>query len=350
MKIFNDNAPIRRLCATGNASIGSVQIGEVFQVVATNAFGKKFPDQKTFEIHMNDPEKWRYDYPMTGPIRIEGVDSRYGIAVHILDIELENSHTCLVRNAGLMKGVYGDQRHCKVYESILGEDGKYYTDIGHGIYLQARPSVGVVATLDAEDRSPGECSEIGGNLDIYSLGAGSTLYLPVNHEEALLTLGDVHFRQESGEIPAIGLESNAVLTLGVDLIEQISFPIYETSDHIGVLGWGIDQRPAQQKAYENWLEYVKKYSPLGKFKDHEIYVRSGAIGEMVNGFVTGKNPICAVQVRKGVLQEGFNGRSFGERANAFFKTPEVLSMELLPEELLELQHVIAENTSVPAFA
>ncbi|MGC3619699.1 acetamidase/formamidase family protein, partial [Pseudomonas aeruginosa] len=56
---------------------------------------------------------------------------------------------------------------------------------------------------------------VGGNLDMRELAAGTTLYLPVVVEGALLSIGDTHAAQGEGEVCGTAIESrrNAVVTL-----------------------------------------------------------------------------------------------------------------------------------------
>ena len=74
--------------------------------------------------------------------------------------------------------------------------------------------------------------EIGGNLDIRQLVAGSRLLLPVHVPGALLSLGDVHFAQGDGEVNGTALEIAARVTLRVGLVKsppfRPRFPVYET--------------------------------------------------------------------------------------------------------------------------
>ena len=47
----------------------------------------------------------------------------------------------------------------------------------------------------------------GGNMDIRQITAGSTVYLPVWVEGALLSVGDAHAVQGDGEVCVTGLEA-----------------------------------------------------------------------------------------------------------------------------------------------
>jgi formamidase len=59
--------------------------------------------------------------------------------------------------------------------------------------------------------------ENGGNWDVEAFGVGSTIYLPVEVDGALLSAGDPHFRQGDGEVSGAAIETSAVATLRVNL-------------------------------------------------------------------------------------------------------------------------------------
>jgi formamidase len=61
--------------------------------------------------------------------------------------------------------------------------------------------------------------ENGGNWDVEAFGVGSTVYLPVEVDGALLSAGDPHFRQGDGEVSGAAIETSAVATLRVRLIK-----------------------------------------------------------------------------------------------------------------------------------
>jgi formamidase len=74
--------------------------------------------------------------------------------------------------------------------------------------------------------------EIGGNLDVRQLVAGSRLLLPVHVPGALLSLGDVHYAQGDGESNGTGLEIAAAVTIRVGVrkspVRRSRFPMFET--------------------------------------------------------------------------------------------------------------------------
>ena len=76
--------------------------------------------------------------------------------------------------------------------------------------------------------------EIGGNLDIRQLVAGSRLFLPVHVPGALFSVGDLHFAQGDGEVCGTGIEVAGAATVrfrtwkAQELAWRQRFPRYET--------------------------------------------------------------------------------------------------------------------------
>jgi acetamidase/formamidase len=79
----------------------------------------------------------------------------------------------------------------------------------------------------------------GGNMDIKMLGAGSTLYLPVQVPDALFFTGDPHFVQGDGEVALTALEASLRGTFRLTVIRPggpapkiaFSYPFAETAGH-----------------------------------------------------------------------------------------------------------------------
>jgi formamidase len=76
--------------------------------------------------------------------------------------------------------------------------------------------------------------ELGGNLDIPQLVAGSRLFLPVDVPGALFSAGDLHFAQGEGEACGTGIELAGAVTLSFEVRERPdwlpSFPAFEAPE------------------------------------------------------------------------------------------------------------------------
>jgi len=73
--------------------------------------------------------------------------------------------------------------------------------------------------------------EVGGNLDVRQLVAGSRLWLPVAVPGALFSVGDLHFAQGDGEVCGTAIEVAGAVTVRLSLHRgrpETRFPSYET--------------------------------------------------------------------------------------------------------------------------
>jgi formamidase len=74
--------------------------------------------------------------------------------------------------------------------------------------------------------------ELGGNLDIRQLVAGSRLWLPVDVPGALFSVGDLHFAQGDGEVCGTAIEVAGAVTVRFQVIHDAlhhpRFPTFET--------------------------------------------------------------------------------------------------------------------------
>ncbi|MEM5406110.1 MULTISPECIES: acetamidase/formamidase family protein [Paraburkholderia] len=91
------------------------------------------------------------------------------------------------------------------YEADLKTPAMY----GPGGRVPLKPFCGTIGLAPGE---PGlHCvippRRVGGNMDIRDIGAGTELYLPVEVEGALFSLGDTHAAQGDGEVCGTAIES-----------------------------------------------------------------------------------------------------------------------------------------------
>ena len=150
--------------------------------------------------------------PATGPLYVHGAKPGDVLRVEIQSIELA-ADGCMCARTGA--GIYEIRGcHCRRFPI---EDGEIVFD--SGIRLPIRPMVGVIGTAPQQEaastQSPGEH---GGNLDIKDLGVGALLYLPVNVDGALLSMGDIHAVQGDGETVVCALEMRGKITVKVDVL------------------------------------------------------------------------------------------------------------------------------------
>ncbi|GAA1822496.1 acetamidase/formamidase family protein [Microlunatus capsulatus] len=112
-----------------------------------------------------------------------------------------------------------------------------------GLVRDLAPFLGVMGVAPAE---PGEHSTIppraasGGNIDCKDLVAGSTLYLPVAVDDALLYLGDGHAAQGDGEVGGTAIECPMTTELTVDVVADRPLAGVHAETPAGLVTFGFD--------------------------------------------------------------------------------------------------------------
>jgi acetamidase/formamidase len=84
---------------------------------------------------------------------------------------------------------------------------------------------------------------VGGNLDIRDLSAGTTLYLPVEVDGALFSIGDTHAAQGDGEVCGTAIESQMDVEATLEVIKgkRLASPRFTTpgpvTNHLDAAGY-----------------------------------------------------------------------------------------------------------------
>ncbi|WP_127580256.1 acetamidase/formamidase family protein [Paenibacillus koleovorans] len=133
--------------------------------------------------------------------------------------------------------------------------------LGHKVAL--RPFMGVMGLAPAE---PGLHTTFiprpaGGNLDCKELVAGSTLFLPIEVQTGLFSVGDGHAVQGDGEVGVPALEcpmERVDLTFRVRNDMPITLPRAKTNSAWITFGFHEDLNEARMLALENMLDLMKE--------------------------------------------------------------------------------------------
>ena len=118
---------------------------------------------------------------------------------------------------------------------------------GKNARVPLKPFAGTIGNAPAENghHSVVPPRRVGGNLDIRDLAAGTVLYLPVEVEGALFSVGDTHAAQGDGEVCGTAIESpmNAVLTLDLEKQANLRMPRFTTpgpvTRHLDTKGYEV---------------------------------------------------------------------------------------------------------------
>jgi acetamidase/formamidase len=138
-----------------------------------------------------------------------------------------------------------------------------------GWEVALRPFLGVIGMPPDEPgiHSTAPPRSCGGNIDCKELVAGTTLYLPIPVEGALVSAGDGHAAQGDGEVSQLAIEApveRAQLTLSVRDDLELTNPIAWTPEAWLTFGFDEDLDEAAALAIEGMLELMGREHGLGQ--------------------------------------------------------------------------------------
>jgi acetamidase/formamidase len=174
-------------------------------------------------------------------------------------------------------------------------DGDTATD-DRGVTVTLAPFMGVIGMPppDPGIHSTGPPRRWGGNIDCKLLVAGTTLYLPVPVDGALVSAGDGHAVQGDGEVSGTAIEcplERAQITLELSDLELRS-PIAETADAWLAFGFDEDLDHAAEVATETMLDLMQR--ELATDRKHALALASVAVDLHVTQVVNGVKGVHAV--------------------------------------------------------
>lgn len=193
-------------------------------------------------------------HPLTGPVFVNGAEPGDLLAVHLIEIVPgETGFTLTAPGRGLMP----DEFPGPILAHWRIEDGKARSPQLPGIAVPGAPflgTIGVAPSLDrlrranareeaaaqagalvmkpvesfarpSDPKIAGEAwrttaaHEVGGNMDVRQMVAGTTVYFPVDVEGALFSAGDAHFAQGDGETCGTAIEMSGRFTARFELLK-----------------------------------------------------------------------------------------------------------------------------------
>jgi acetamidase/formamidase len=236
--------------------------------VSDNQIG---PDSDTSVIAGLD---WNRVYPLNGPIGIHGAEPGDTLAIEVLDIHTQGwGWTAVLPGLGLLPEDFPDA-YLRIFDLSHGDVAYLREDV----VIPVEPFFGTMGVCPAGASAqpvmpPGI---FGGNMDTRQLVRGSTLYLPVQVEQALFSCGDAHAAQGDGEVCVTGLEAPmfAALRFTLEKGRSIPAPQYRTSAPLtrrvdsapfyGTTGVGGDLYAAAQDAVRAMVDHIATTYDLGR--------------------------------------------------------------------------------------
>jgi acetamidase/formamidase len=183
--------------------------------------------------------------PVTGPVYVEGAKPGDALKVTIENFVPSGfGWTANIPGFGLLADQFTEPA-LKIWTlDLAGKTPALFSSIAK---VPTKPFAGTIGVALAE---PGLHSivpprRVGGNLDIRDLSAGSVLYLPIEVEGALFSVGDTHAAQGDGEVGGTAIESpmHAVLTFDLEKGANLKTPRFTTpgpvTRHLDAKGYEV---------------------------------------------------------------------------------------------------------------
>jgi len=237
----------------------------------------------------------RGDHTLNGPIAVRGAEPGDTLEIRIrsVDVRLPIAGQGFVPNRGQLPEDFPYEKNHVVWIDVA----RKMILFAPGIEIPAKPFWGVMAVAPPASmgRVPsGPPGVFGGNLDNPDLGAGSTLYLPVQVPGALLSIGDGHAVQGHGEVSLSAIETSLKGEIQVVLHKQqhLRWPRAETATHYITMGLHTDLDEAAKIATREMLDWVVQIKGLSR--DDAYLLASAAMDLHVTQVVDGTKGVHAM--------------------------------------------------------
>ncbi len=256
-------------------SVARVQPGEIFMVETEDARGgrNRTPETTTPAYLKGMKKRGWYGNPVTGPIFVEGAETGDTLAVTI--------HSQTIDTLGWIP-IWPFLFH---FEDLFDEPNTLLVEIHDGcvhlnerMKVPVRPMIGTIGTAPAmEVILSGGMGRHGGNIDAEEVCAGSTIYLPVAVDGALLALGDCHAIQSDGELASVEIRSD--ITLSCEVIKGrspvMSWPRIETAEMLVVVAVGRPLEEALASAFRDLILWVVELTGMSKTEAYALIGTGG---------------------------------------------------------------------------
>jgi len=217
--------------------------------------------------------------PVTGPVYVDGARPGDALKIKVLSFRPSGwGWTGNIPGFGLLTDQFPKAKlHHWNYDPGLAP-----AMYGPGGRVPLKPMCGTIGVAPAE---PGLHSiipprNVGGNMDVRDIAEGVELYLPVEVDGALFSVGDTHAAQGDGEVCGTAIETSIDVALEFDLVKgaNLRMPRYVTpgpvSRHFDAKGYevttgiGPDLMTGARTAVSEMVELLSRrygYSPIDAY-------------------------------------------------------------------------------------
>ncbi len=239
MKQLGPEQVCRRFSAEDSPAL-RVESGEVFSVRTTDRFR---------DVSKTDPDFTKSEVvsSMNGPIYVDGVHAGDTLKIEFLSMAPAEPNGYVLALPG--HGALGNRIPKFLMETVdvTGTDAVF----PNGTSVPIRPMLGLIGVAPEQGETGlSATGPFGGLLSINDVTAGSTLYLPVFHDGAFLSMGDSHLAMGEGEATSSAVEGSMSITLRASASSalRVTEPLVITAESVITFGRGHTMEEAAHAA------------------------------------------------------------------------------------------------------
>ncbi|MGA0798058.1 MAG: acetamidase/formamidase family protein [Candidatus Nanopelagicales bacterium] len=311
----------------GVKPVMKIKPGQALKLWSEDAFNDTI---KSINDLSSEKVDLRYVNPQTGPFYVEGAEPGDTLAIHIVDLKP-------ARNRGasttipFFGGLTSTDRTAMLQDALPDTTWIYEVDLAKNtvgfesrfgnfsVELPIENMLGTVgvAPPGGEVRSSLVPERFGGNMDSPEVKKGSTIYLGVNVEGALFSIGDGHYRQGEGEACGTAVEGAMDSIILVDLIKGSApaWPRIENDEYFMSVG---SSRPMEDSWRIGQVDLIRWFQDLYGLHQMDSYQLLSQITKVPIANVVDANYSVVVKAAKNLLPkvDAFGGmhQSLKDRA------------------------------------
>lgn len=294
----------------GVAPVMRVTPGTALRLWSEDAFN--FALRSTSDLS-SEKVDLRFVNPQTGPFYVEGAEPGDTLVIHIVDLEPARDFGASAA-IPFFGGLTSTGATAMLQEALPDTTWIYHLDRQRktvtfdgrfgdfSVDLPLEPMLGTVGVAPAggEVRTSLVPERFGGNMDSPEVRPGTTVYLGVNVEGALFSLGDGHYRQGEGEACGTAVEGAMTSTIIVDLIKgnAPAWPRFESDSHWMAVG---STRPLEDSWRVGNVEMVRWLEQLYGLHTMDAYQLLSQVSLAPIANVVDANYSVVVKVPKALL-------------------------------------------------
>jgi acetamidase/formamidase len=277
----------------GYEPVRRVRPGEVLSLYTEDAFGGRI---RSSDDLPSASIVYPFINPQTGPFYVEGAAPGDTLAIHLIDVQ--PARDWAVSTTVPLFGALTSTKFTPTLQPPLPERTWLYAvdatagsvkytalDSEFSVDLPLEPFLGTVGVAPAasEARNVLVPEAFGGNMDTPEARAGTTIFLGVNVDGALFSIGDGHYTMGEGEVCGVAVEGAMDTLLVVDVVKDVycEWPRLEDDETVMVAGSYRPLEDAFRIAHTQLIRWIAEETGLSMMDTYQL-VTQGSRSPIAN--------------------------------------------------------------------